>query len=81
MQEPKAMWFHHKLVITMRTHEATWLHLMLVFFNKAQRLFKNKSELLVYCMHPFTKVISSSILIISKKLKKNQLYCAHLQNE
>jgi hypothetical protein len=60
------MWLHHKTIITMRTHEATWLHHMPIFLNKAQGLFKNKSELFSYCMHPFTK---SLVQVFSKSLK------------
>jgi hypothetical protein len=81
MQELKAMWPHHKAIITMRTHEATWPHHMPIFFNKAQSLFKNKSELFNVFHAPIYKVISSSIFKISKNLKNCQLYCAHLQIE
>jgi hypothetical protein len=56
MQELKAMWPLHKTIITMRTHEATWPHHMPIFLNKVQGLLKNKnkSELFIVCMHPFT---------------------------
>jgi hypothetical protein len=66
MQEFKAMWPHHKTIITMRTHEATWPHHMPIFLNKAQGLFKTKTRVncLVYCMDPFTKITSSSIFKI-----------------
>jgi len=56
------MWPHHKAVITMRTHEATWPHHMPVFLNKAQSLLKNKSELFSVLHAPIYKVTSSSIL-------------------
>ncbi len=69
MQELKAMWPRHKIIITMRTHEATWPHHMLVFLNKAQSLLKNKSELFSVLHAPIYKVISSNILKISKSLK------------
>jgi hypothetical protein len=54
---------------------------MPVFLNKAQGLFKNKSELFSVLHAPIYKVISSSIFKISKKLKNCQLYCVHLQIE
>jgi hypothetical protein len=60
MQEFKAMWPHQKVVITMKTHEATWLHHMLVFLNKAQGLLKNKNELFNVLHAPNYKVINSS---------------------
>jgi hypothetical protein len=44
MQDFKAMWPHHKTIITMRTHEATWPHHMPIFFNKAQGFIKNKNK-------------------------------------
>jgi hypothetical protein len=69
MQEFKAMWPHHKAIITMRTHEATWPHHMLVFFNKAQGLLKNKSELFSVLHAPIYKVASSSIF---KNLWENE---------
>jgi hypothetical protein len=78
MQELKAMWPHHKVVITIRTHEATWPHHMPVFFNKAQGLLKNKSELFSVLQAPIYEVISSSIFKIFENLKKFQMYCAHL---
>jgi hypothetical protein len=83
MQELKPMWPHHKTIITMKTHEATWPHHMSIFLNKIQGLLKNKdkSELFSVLHAPIYKVISSSIFIISKNLKKIQLYCAHLQIE
>ncbi len=81
MQEFKAMWPHHKTIITMKTHEATWLHHMLVFFIKAQGLLKNKSELFSVLHAPIYKITSSSILKISENLKICQMYCAHLQIE
>jgi len=81
MQKLKAMWLHHKAIITMRTHEATWPHHMPVFLNKAQGLLKNKSELFNVLYAPIYKVISSSILKISKNLKICQMYSAHLQIE
>ncbi len=81
MQELKAMWPHHKTIITMRTHEATWPHHLLVFFNKAQGLLKNKSELFSVLHAPIYKVTSSSILKVSKNLINCQSYCAHLQIE
>jgi hypothetical protein len=81
MQELKAMWPHHKTIITMKTHEATWPHHMLVFFIKAQGLLKNKSELFSVLHAPIYKIISSSIFKIFENLKKFQMYCAHLQIE
>jgi hypothetical protein len=42
MQELKAMWLHHKVVITMKTHEATWPHHMPIFFNKSQGFLKKQ---------------------------------------
>jgi hypothetical protein len=81
MQELKAMWPHHKVVITMTTHEATWPHHMLVFLNKAQGLLKNKSELFSVLHAPIYKVSNSNIFKISEKLKICQLYYAHLQIE
>jgi hypothetical protein len=81
MQELKAMCPHHKTIITMRTHEVTWLHHMLVFLNKAQGLLKNKSELFNVLHAPIYKIISSSILKIFENLKICQMYCAHLQIE
>jgi hypothetical protein len=65
----------------MRTHEATWPHHMLVFLNKVQGLFKNKSELFNVLHAPIYKVTSSSILKIFENLKNCQLYYAHLQIE
>jgi hypothetical protein len=79
MQEFRAMWTHHKAVITMKTHEATWPHHMLVFLNKAQGLLKNKSELFNVLHAPIYKITNSSIFKIFEKLKNCQLYCAHLQ--
>ncbi len=73
MQKVKAMWPHHKTVITMRTHEATWPHHMPIFFNKAQGLLKNKSELFNVLHAPIYKVTSSSILKIFENLKICQL--------
>jgi hypothetical protein len=66
MQELKAMWPHHKIVITMRTHEATWPHHMPIFLNKAQGLLKNKnkSELFSVLHAPIYKITSSSIFKI-----------------
>jgi hypothetical protein len=81
MHELKAIWPHHKAIITMRTHEGTWLHHMPVFLNKAQGLFKNKSELFNVLHAPIYKVTSSSIFKISENLKNCQLYGAHLQIE
>ncbi len=81
MQELNAMWPHHKVIITMRTHEATWPHHMLVFLNKAQGLLKNKSELFSVLHAPIYKITSSSILKISENLKICQMYYAHLQIE
>jgi hypothetical protein len=75
------MWPHHKVVITMRAHEATWLHHMLVLLNKVQGLLKNKSQLFSVLHAPIYKVTSSSILKIFEKLKNCQLYYAHLQIE
>jgi hypothetical protein len=75
------MWPHHKVVITLRTPEATWPHHMPVFLNKAQHLLKNKSELFSVLHAPIYKVTSSSILKISENLKNCQLSCAHLQIE
>jgi len=69
MQELKAMWPHHKAVITMRTHEATWPHHMPIFLKKAQGLLKNKSELFSVLHAPIYKVISSSIFKIFEILK------------
>jgi len=65
-QKLKAMWPHHKTVITMKTHEATWLHHMPIFLNKAQGLFKNKnkSELFSVLHAPIYKITSSSIFKI-----------------
>jgi hypothetical protein len=73
------MWPHHKTIITVRTHEATWPHHIPVFLNKAQGLLKNKSELFSVLHAPIYKITSSSILKIFKKWKNCQLYCAHLQ--
>jgi hypothetical protein len=73
MQKLKAMWPHHKAIITMRTHEATWLHHMPIFLNKAQGLLKNKSELFSVLYAPIYKVTSSSILKISENLKICQM--------
>jgi len=81
MQELKAMQPHCKTVITMRTHDATWPHHMLVFFNKVQDLLKNKSELFSVLHASIYKVISLNILKISENLKNCQLYYAHLQIE
>jgi hypothetical protein len=81
MHELKAMWPHHKTIITMRTHEATWPHHMLIFFNKAQGLLKYNSELFSVLHAPIYKITSSNILKISENLKNGQLYCAHLQIE
>jgi hypothetical protein len=68
MQELKAMWPHHKAIITMKTHEATWPHHILIYLDKAQGLLKNKSELF-NVLHAFIyKVINSSIFKISKNL-------------
>jgi len=75
------MWPHHKVVIIMRTHEATWFHHMPIFLNKTQGLLKNKSDLFSVLHAPIYKVTSSSILKISENLKNCQLYCAHLQIE
>ncbi len=75
------MWPHHKAIITMKTHEAMWPHHMPIFFNKAQGLLKNKSELFSVLHAPIFKVISLNILKIFKNLKIYQLYCAHLQIE
>jgi hypothetical protein len=60
------MWPHHKTVITMRTHEVTWLHHMLIFLNKVQGLLKtkNKNELFSVLHAPIYKIISSSIFKI-----------------
>jgi hypothetical protein len=66
MQEFKAMWLHHKTIIIIRTHEATWPHHMPVFFNKVQGPSKTRMNCLMYCMHPFTK---SLIQVFSKSLK------------
>ncbi len=81
MQEFKAMWPHHKTIITMKTHEATWPHHMLVFFIKAQGLLKNKSELFNVLHAPIYKIISSSIFKIFDNLKICQMYCTRLQIE
>jgi hypothetical protein len=54
---------------------------MPVFLNKAQGLFKNKSELFNLFHAPIYKVTSSSILKIFEKLKNCQLHYAHLQIE
>jgi len=81
MQKLKAMWPHHKVVITMKAHEATWPHHMLVLLNKVQGLLKNKSQLFNVLHAPIYKVTSSSIFKISKNLKNCQLYYAHLQIE
>jgi hypothetical protein len=78
MHEFKAMWPHHKVVITMRTHEATWPHHMPIFLNKAQGFLKNKSELFSVLHAPIYKVTSSSIFRISKNLKNCQLYYVQL---
>ncbi len=66
MQELKAMWLHHKTIITMRVHAATWPHHMLIFFNKARGLFKNKnkSELFNVLHAAIYKTTSSSIFKI-----------------
>jgi hypothetical protein len=66
MKELKAMWPHHKAVITMKIHEATWPHHMLVFLNKVQGLLKKRVNCSMYCMHPFTK---SLVQVFSKSLK------------
>jgi hypothetical protein len=60
------MWPHHKTIITMKTHEATWLHHMPIFLNKVQGLFKNKnkSELFSVLHAPINKITSSSIFKI-----------------
>jgi hypothetical protein len=50
-------------------------------FYKAQGLLKNKSKLFGVLHAPIYKAINSSIFIICYKLKKNQLYYAHLQIE
>jgi hypothetical protein len=81
MQELKAMWPHHKVIITMKTHEATWLHHMPVFLNKAQGIFKNKNELFNVLHAPIYKITNSNILKISENLKNCQLYYAHFQIE
>jgi len=81
MQELKVMWPHHKAIITLRTNEATWPHHMLAFFNEAQGLLKNKSELFSVLHAPIYKVTSSSILKTFENLKNCQLYYAHLQIE
>jgi hypothetical protein len=81
MQELHAMWPHHKTIITMRTHEATWHHHMPVFFNKVQGLLKNNSELFSVLHVPIYKIISSSIFKIFENLKICQMYHAHLQIE
>jgi len=54
---------------------------MLAFFNEAQGLLKNKSELFSVLHAPIYKVTSSSILKTSENLKNCQLYYAHLQIE
>jgi hypothetical protein len=59
------MWSHHKAIITMRTHEATWPHHMPVFLNKAQGLLKNKSELFSV-MHATISLVQ----VFSKSLEK-----------
>jgi hypothetical protein len=66
MQELKAMWPHHKTVITMRTHEVTWPHHMPIFLNKVQGVLKNKkkSELFSVLHAPIYKITSSSIFKI-----------------
>jgi hypothetical protein len=75
------MWPHHKVIITMRTHEATWPHHMPIFLNKVQGLLKNKSELFNVLHAPNYKVTSSSIFKIFENLKNCRLYYAHLQIE
>jgi hypothetical protein len=66
MQELKAMWPHHKTIITMKTHEATWPHHMSIFLNKIQGLLKNKnkSELFNVLHVPIYKITSSIIFKI-----------------
>jgi len=81
MQEFKAMWPHHKTIITMKTHEATWPHHMLVFFIEAQGLLENNSELFNVLHAPIYKITSSSIFKIFEILKFCQMYCAHLEIE
>jgi hypothetical protein len=81
MQELKAMWPHHKTIITMKTHEATWPHHMPVFLNNVQGFLKNKNELFSVLHAPIYKITSSSILKIFEILKFCQMYCAHLQIE
>ncbi len=81
MQELKAMWPHRKTIITMKTHEATWSHHMLIFFIKAQGLLKNKSELFSVLRAPIYKITSSNIFKNFENLKIYQMYCAHLQIE
>ncbi len=80
MQELKVMWPHHKVIITMKTHETTWPHHMLIFFNKAQGLLKIKSELFSVLHAPIYKVISSSILKISENLKKLSIILCSFTN-
>jgi len=81
MQELKAMWPHHKAIITMKTHEATWPQHMLIFLNETQGLLKNKIKLFNVLHAPIYKVTSSSILKISQNLENYQLYYVHLQIE
>jgi hypothetical protein len=75
------MWPHHKTIITMRTHEATWPHHMPIFFNKVQGVVKPKNELFNVLHAPIYKITNSSIFKIFENLKKIQLYYAHLQIE
>ncbi len=81
MQELKAMWPHHKTIITMKTHEATWPQHMLIFLNKTQGLFKKNKKLFSVLHASIYKVTSSSILKISENLENYQLYYVHLQIE
>jgi hypothetical protein len=54
---------------------------MRIFFNKAQGLLRNKSELFSALHAPIYKVTSSSIFKIFENLKICQMYYAHLQIE